>query len=551
MKKQQGKPVRGDLRQKAETILKKSKKDFFNDTDNLRIIQELSVHQIELELQNEELIESRFAEKAIADKYTQLYDFAPSGYFSLDHDGKITELNFCAAKMLGRERGKLIKASFAFFLEPECRPIFRDFLSKVLENNFSQTCEVVLESGMRLHLTGVCDNDTVPLTAIDITHLKQVESDNRKLLDDLLQARKKLELALENASIGNWDWDRKTGLMTVDSLLAEMFGLGRDKKTIAFSDFEGIILSDDIPKIRRDFREAIENETPLESIFRIKDKEEKVNYLSAKAFINYDPDHKPLGLTGVCIDTTRIYESSERALIKLNTDLSQSNKELQNFAYIASHDLQEPLRMVTSFVQLLEKQYGEILDEKAHEYINFAVQGAKRMYELLNSLLTYSRIRTRENAYEEIDMNDLVKKVMDNLQIIINEKNVRIEVKELPTIMADGNQMIQLFQNLIDNSIKFSKKNPFITISAKRDHDFYTFSVKDRGIGINPEYFERIFRIFQRLHTVEEYSGTGVGLAICKSIVERHGGKIWPESAPGKGTTFFFTLPINPPDKLV
>jgi light-regulated signal transduction histidine kinase (bacteriophytochrome) len=258
-----------------------------------------------------------------------------------------------------------------------------------------------------------------------------------------------------------------------------------------------------------------------------------------------DSEGKPLSLTGVVFDVTAMKKGAEQVLIKLNEELLRSNTDLQQFAYVASHDLQEPLRMVSSFTQLLQRRFQDKLGDDGNEYIRYAVEGSKRMYTLLNGLLTFSRIQTRGKEFEQVDMNKILGKVKDNLSLVIEETKADIKVSELPVIFADESQMIQLTQNLIENSLKFRNGIPKITISVKTENKEHVFSVNDKGIGIEPQYFERIFRIFQRLHRIEEYEGTGIGLAICRRIVERHGGQIWVESSLGKGSTFYFTIPIK------
>jgi PAS domain S-box-containing protein len=243
----------------------------------------------------------------------------------------------------------------------------------------------------------------------------------------------------------------------------------------------------------------------------------------------------------------RVQERTED-LKRLNEHLIKSNKELENFAYVASHDLQEPLRMVTSFTQLLAQKYENQLDQDAKDYIRFAVDGAKRMYELINGLLSYSRISRKEVTFTEVDLNKTIKDVRTNLNLIIKDRNCRIDSDELPVVFADKNQMVQLLQNLISNGIRYSEKDPHINIRVRKEDSYYVFSVKDEGIGIESQYFDKIFEIFRRLHVVDKYSGTGIGLAICKRIVENHNGKIWVESEIGKGSTFYFTLPIAATD---
>jgi len=228
-------------------------------------------------------------------------------------------------------------------------------------------------------------------------------------------------------------------------------------------------------------------------------------------------------------------------------DLARSNAELEQFAYVASHDLQEPLRMVASYTQLLARRYTGKLDADADEFIGFAVDGARRMQELINDLLTYSRVGTRPLQLETVDSNRLVDQVVSDLAAAISDSQAEVTRDDLPTLRGDPTQLRQLFQNLIANGIKFHGpgKAARVHVSAVPEHAGWTFSVSDNGIGIEPQYQERIFALFQRLHSRADYPGTGIGLAICKKIVERHGGQIRVDSAPGRGTTFRFTLPVS------
>lgn len=226
-------------------------------------------------------------------------------------------------------------------------------------------------------------------------------------------------------------------------------------------------------------------------------------------------------------------------------ELRRSNEELERFAYVASHDLQEPLRMVGSYVQLLAKRYRGKLDADADEFIGFALDGALRMQRLIEDLLSFSRVGTRGAALVPTDAGAALARALASLRLTIDEAHAQVTHDALPTVTADAGQLEHLFLNLVSNAVKFrGAQPPVVHVSAERNGGDWHFAVQDNGIGIDPRYFERIFVIFQRLHDRREYPGTGIGLAICKKIVERHNGRMWLDSAPGQGTTFYFTLPI-------
>jgi PAS domain S-box-containing protein len=261
----------------------------------------------------------------------------------------------------------------------------------------------------------------------------------------------------------------------------------------------------------------------------------------------------PMRIEETVIFSAFIHDISERILAKealerTAAELLRSNAELEQFAYIASHDLQEPLRMVASYTQLLERRYADRLDAAGREFIGYAVDGARRMQQFITGLLRYSRVGTEPRVLEEVNLREAFDDAVANLRVAIEESGATVEARDLPVVQGDPRQLPQLFQNLIGNALKFRKPDrvPRVEVWAEPEGEGWRVSVRDNGIGLNPKFYERVFVIFQRLHTRDEYEGSGLGLAICKKIVERHGGRVWVESMEGEGATFSFTLPALP-----
>jgi PAS domain S-box-containing protein len=283
-----------------------------------------------------------------------------------------------------------------------------------------------------------------------------------------------------------------------------------------------------------------------------KDAQGCIWYLTASGEPVFDTTGVFRGYRGVARNITRRRTNAERIrqahedLERKAKELARSNEELQQFAYVASHDLQEPLRMVSSYTQLLGRRYGDRLDGDAKEFMEFIVDGAARMKQLIEDLLAYSRVGTRGREISLTSSGAALDKALLNLRAAQEASGATVTKGDLPTVVADGQQFTQLFQNLLGNAMKFrGPEPPKIHVACEERPDVWVFSVSDNGIGLDPQYSERIFMMFQRLHTKAEYPGTGIGLAICKKIVDRHGGRIWVDSQPGKGCTFGFTIPRN------
>ncbi len=275
-------------------------------------------------------------------------------------------------------------------------------------------------------------------------------------------------------------------------------------------------------------------------------RERRKNGEEYPAWMNVSPVKDTAGkVTHVIVEFSDItaFKRTQEALAQRTEELAHSNQELEQFAYVASHDLQEPLRMVGSYTQLLARRYKDKLDDDANEFIGYAVDGATRMQALINDLLALSRIGTHGKAMELCESGLALERALANLRLAIQESGAVVTHDAMPKLVADISQLTQLFQNLIGNALKFRGEHPpAVHIGLQRQSGDWVFSIRDNGIGIAPEYFERIFVIFQRLHGKQEYPGTGIGLAVCRKIVERHGGQIWLESKPGEGTTFYFKL---------
>jgi PAS domain S-box-containing protein len=359
----------------------------------------------------------------------------------------------------------------------------------------------------------------------------------------LAESEEKFRTIVETANEGIWvvDADRRTTYVNIR--MAKMLGYSPaemvGRSYLDFVDEEGRLQSDrNVEQRKQGKSESYE--------FKLIRKDGLPLWTRVNAQPLFGKDGMFLGILSMLSDITD-HKQGEEQLKEYAANLKRSNEDLERFAYIASHDLQEPLRNVISFSQLLSRRYKRKLDPDADEFIEYIVEGGKRMQTLVSDLLEYSRVNTRAEPFRSVDCEQVVDKVLQNLFFTIQENNAVIESTPLPQVNADPVQLGLVFQNLIANAIKFRRNEPpYIHISAEKIDQSWMFGVRDNGIGIDPAFHDRIFEIFQRLHTRDKYPGTGVGLAIVKKIIERHGGRIWVESEVGKGSTFYFTLPVSP-----
>jgi len=380
-----------------------------------------------------------------------------------------------------------------------------------------------------------------------------VALDNARLFAEVRAAQEKLRaseeqqrLALAAGQMGYFDWDIVTGQAQCSPRLEQMLGLPPHSFDGTFRTFRGTVHPEDLPKLSGRIDQLLAEGRDTDSIeFRALHPDGSIRWIDGHSKLIKDARGKPVRLLGVGMDVTERHEAQERSQ-QLLEELKRSNSELEQFAYVASHDLQEPLRMVASYTQLLARRYQGRLDDDADEFISYAVDGVTRMKRLINDLLMYSRAG-QQKELTRVDAAVTVERAIGNLGPAIEEAEAVVTHDELPQVMGNEVQLEQLFQNLIGNALKFRRGTApaQVHVGVERRETEWVFSVKDNGIGIEPQYFSRIFLIFQRLHTGTEYKGTGLGLAICKKIVERHGGRIWVESTPGQGSTFFFSLPVN------
>lgn len=474
-------------------------------------------------------------------KYRTVVHTAKEGIWILDDKNRTTFVNDKIAEMLGYTPGEIIDKSLFHFMSKESQRVAKVHLNRRLDGIIEQhylkfhrkdgeEIWTIFSSRPLYEKNGKYLGAMAMIT--DITERKLAEAQIRKLSSAVEQSTSIIIITDTNANI---DY--------VNPRFTEITGYSREE--ILGKNPRILKSTQTSPDVYNELWKAISSGGEWHGELHNKRK----NGESYWAKVSISPIKNSDGIIthylGVQEDITE-HKRARSALQKYATELERSNQELQQFAYVASHDLQEPLRMITSYLSLLESRYKGKLDEDADEFIHYAVDGAIRMKQLIKDLLEYSRVGTHGHPFKKTDSQKVLDKTLQNLEVAILENNVSITHGRLPRVVGDEMQISQLFQNLISNAIKFrSNQLPQIHVGARRKNGQWVFSVKDNGIGIEKEYANRIFVIFQRLHSATKYPGTGIGLALCKKIVERHGGRIWFDSVLGEGSVFHFTLPTK------
>ena len=363
----------------------------------------------------------------------------------------------------------------------------------------------------------------------------------------LLESEQRFDMAASASKDGIFDHNLLTGDVWYSNNLWLLLGYEEAAQRLESNNLlRDLVHPEDAEQVADAYRKHFKSGHTLNYECRVRRADGHYLWTYTRADSVRDEQGKIIRIVGTVSDISE-RKATEQEIAHYLDELKRSNNDLEQFAYVASHDLQEPLRTIASFTELLGQRYRDQLDEHANEYIDFTIDGAKRMQGLIKDLLQYSRIGSKEKEFTDVDCNDVFTYVTEGLSLVIKESNTQVTSDDLPVVHGDDVQLSLLFQNLISNAIKYSNKDrqSKVHINARAETEYWLFCIKDNGIGISPDFFEKIFVIFQRLHARGEYEGSGIGLAICKKIVERHGGEIWLKSVPEEGSEFYFTIPVN------
>lgn len=488
--------------------------------------------------------------------FRRITENTPYALALVDRDGRIVLVNTYFEQLFGYSRDELLERSIDVLIPDRFKikheAYRRSFNEHPVQKPMGMGRDLYAlrkngeEIPVEIALSPIQNGEkSYVLAAIaDITLRKQAE-------EVLRQSEARLSLALSAANAGTWDWDILRDEVTWSEGSYHLLGLKPGECEASAKNWLARVHPDDQPVVKEAVDAVIKRfmtqrrQDTFDLEYRVCHTDRSVRWVYDRGQILYGRYGRPVRMIGIMLDVTERKAAEERLSAQAR-ELARSNAELQEFAYVASHDLQEPLRAMAGCVEIIRRRYQGKLDARADEVITHAVEGAARMQNLINDLLVYSRIGSRDHRLEPTDCQVVLDTVLANLEVPISESGAVVTHDELPTIYADPGQLVQLFQNLISNAVKFrGDRKPEIHVGARKQDREWIFAVSDNGIGIGSDYFERIFRIFQRLHARNDYPGTGIGLAICKRVVERHGGRIWVESEPGHGATFYFTFPTE------
>jgi PAS domain S-box-containing protein len=493
-----------------------------------------------------ELKRAEHALKESERKYRELTDLLDEGIFEMDLKGRFTYANRKGLSSLGIDENDLKKGLSIFdIIAPQDLELAREKLAGTLNREDTGAVEFLivrkdgttfpaLTHGSAIERDGVVAG--MRGIVFDISELKKTEQALRK-------SEERFRTLLKSLHEGIWVLDKDDLTTFVNPRMAEMLSY-TEEEMLGKSVYSFTHIDDEWQNKTADYMVRRKQGISEQIEYELLRKDGEVVYALLETSPILDENDNYTGSIAGVQDITERKLAEER-LKQAMGELDRSNKELEQFAYVTSHDLREPLRMMTSFSQSLEKRYKGKLDQTADEYINFIVDGAARMQKLIDDILFFSRVTTRALPFESVGMEKILQDTLENLRASIEKTKAKITHEKLPVVQADPSQMIQVMQNLIGNAIKFHKNDelPAVHISAALEGREWIFSVKDNGIGIDPELFDRVFNLFQRLHPQNKYPGTGVGLAVAKKIVQRHGGRIWVESQPDQGSTFYFSIP--------
>ena len=520
----------------------------------LHLIHELQVHQIELEMQNEELHQAQEELAEARDRYFDLFDLAPVGYFMLDEDAVILDVNLAGAELLGVKRSELNGKTLTSFIYEQDQDIFYLLRKQVFRTHGQADGELrLVRTGgnlfyAQLKFAQVKEQSDragqLRLILRDITDRVLIEQ-------QLVKNVAILSGAARIAHLGGWEWDIERDEVTLSEELQHIYGC--EKGCYSMADFLLLAHPADRAAKREAIEKALAGDGSLSFEYRILRKNDQVErYLLASGEVVFNQTEKqqngkPVKIYGASQDVTEL-KISERNLKSYAARLEALNRDLESFSYIASHDLQAPLRKILQFGELVKTHTSLQVDEEVKEYIDRMQRAAVRMQSLISDLLAYSRVTNNLLSYRVIDLNQIVREVLDDLEAQIQASGAQVEVGDLPSLSAEPILMRQLFQNLIGNALKFHApgKSPVVKIEAAFPTlKWVEIRVIDQGIGFDEQNLNKIFLPFERLHNRSEYEGSGIGLAICRKIVERHSGSITARSKAGEGATFIVALPVQ------